>query len=165
MKFALIAALMGATLVEAYETEESTLVQRDARALAQQESDDESSEEEASRFTAKEQGRAKSHVADPNVKARFEYARDKCKNVPEKKKKACFNRNWRLYKPQHKNTIFDFRARTHRKCWQYKNKIVKFHDCLDKYIKSYEDHVHQLLLSEAQNEEQQVMAQQDDMEM
>ena len=124
MKFALIAALMGATLASTYEDEDNqeALAEDDdqeddtVQNLAQ-ESDSESSEEEASKYTGKEQSKASSHVKDPNVKARFEYARDACKTVPDKKKKACFTRNWRLYKPAHNNTIHDYRARAHRKCW------------------------------------------------
>ena len=115
-------------------------------------SDDEETEEEAARFSRKEQDKAKKYAAHPHNKARFEFAKDACKNVPEKKRKACFTRNWRLYKPHHSNTIFDFRARAHRKCWQYKNAVVKLHDCFAKYIKTYEGEIHQLLLGQAQSE-------------
>lgn len=115
-------------------------------------SDDEETEEEAARFPAKEQGWSKKYAAHPHNKARYEFAKDACKNVPEKKRKACFTRNWRIYKPAHSNTIHDFRARAHRKCWQYKNAVVKLHDCFAKYIKTYEGELHQLLLGQVQSD-------------
>jgi hypothetical protein len=79
--------------------------------------DSDSSEEPASKFTPRQQKSAKSRVRDPLIKARFEYARDQCKNKKPAAKKACFQRNWKLFKPHQKNTIHDFRARTHRACW------------------------------------------------
>ena len=75
------------------------------------------SEEEAAKYNKKEQEQSKQYAANPTNKARFEYAKDACKSVKPKEKKACFTRNWRLYKPQHSNTVHDFRARAHRKCW------------------------------------------------
>jgi len=88
-------------------------------AVTQEELDDESSESEepAAKYTPRQQKSAKSRVRDPLIKARFEYARDACKTKPDRKKKDCFKRNWKLYKPHQKNTIHDFRARTHRACW------------------------------------------------
>ena len=119
MKFALL-ALVGVAVAsqDFQEEDDNQMVELDAEMdMGQGTDDSESEEEEASKYTAKEQTRATAHVKDPNVKARFEYARDKCKNVPDKQKKACFKRNWRLYKPSHNNTIHDYRARAHRKCW------------------------------------------------
>ena len=77
----------------------------------------EESEEEAPKYNAKEQEKATKYTKTPANKARFEYARDACKNTKQKQRKACFTRNWRLYKPHLKNTVHDYRARAHRKCW------------------------------------------------
>ena len=129
-------------------------VEKKLPAVTQEELDDESSssEEPAAKYTPRQQKSAKERVRDPLIKARFEYARDACKNKADHKKKACFKRNWKLYKPHQKNTIHDFRARTHRDCWQYRNHYVKLQDCFSKYIKDYEDELYKVLLAEAEGE-------------
>jgi hypothetical protein len=87
------------------------------------------------------------------IKARFEYARDRVATKADHKKAASFKRNWKLYKPHQKNTIHDFRARTHRACWQFRNNYLKLNDCFEKYIKEYEDELYKLLVQKPEDED------------
>lgn len=82
------------------------------------------------------------------LKARYNYARDKCKYKKPDAKKDCFIRNWRLYKPDRKNKLADFRARTQRACYKYRKNLEQLSHCFNKYIKDYEDELHKELLHE-----------------
>lgn len=79
-------------------------------------------------------------LKDPNVRARFNFANDKCRKYAKGEKKyKCFKKSWTLFKPHKKNKLLDVRARAQRACWKYKNKPEKRSKCYKKYIKQYED--------------------------
>jgi hypothetical protein len=97
-------------------------------------------------------------VKDPNVRARYKSAMDKCKgHSNEKKRYSCFKRNWDLFKPHRQNKLNDLRARTTRACWKYKNNLLKRAKCFDKHIKDYKGELAKgLLADDAQHKEQDV---------
>ena len=100
-------------------------------------------------------------VKDPNVRARYMNAMDKCKGHSSAKKRySCFKRNWDLFKPHRQNHLNDVRARTHRACWKYKNNILKRAKCFDKHIKEYKGTIKQGLLADDVIETKDEIAQQ-----
>ena len=97
-------------------------------------------------------------IKDPNVRARYKNAMDKCRGQNDDKKRyQCFKRNWNLFKPHRSNKLTDLRARTHRACWKYKNNILKRAKCFAKHVKDYEGELTKGLLAEQKenNEEEQ----------
>ena len=111
-----------------------------------------STDEQATNFIKGKEYKAQKRKNNPVLKARFNYARDRCKHKKESSKKDCFIRNWRLYKPDRRNTLKDFRARTHRACWKYRKDVDQMNHCFNKYIKEYEDELHKTLLYEKYDE-------------
>ena len=94
-------------------------------------------------------------VKDPNVRARYKNAMDRCKGHSNQKKRyQCFKRNWNLFKPHRQNKLNDLRARTHRACWKYKNNILKRAKCFDKYIKDYKGELSKGLLADDEQQKQ-----------
>ena len=155
MKFTVIVALMA--FVAARHDDEDVDVEEQFKALveghkplakkAEVGDEESSSEEPAAKYTPRKVASAKSRVKDPLIKARFHYAKDKCKAVKESKKKDCFKRNWKLYKPHQKNTIHDFRARVQRACYPMRKSMTKLNDCYTSYIKEYKDELNRLILA------------------
>ena len=95
-------------------------------------------------------------VKDPNVRARYKNAADRCKGHSNPKKRyQCFKRNWNLYKPHRQNKLNDLRARAQRACWKYKNNILKRNKCWDKYINDYKGDLRKGLLNDQGEEQQQ----------
>jgi hypothetical protein len=93
-------------------------------------------------------------VKDPNVRARFKNATDKCKGHSNPKKRyACFKRNWNLFKPHRQNKLNDLRARAQRACWKYKKNILKRNRCWDKYINEYKGELRKGLLNEQEGQD------------
>jgi hypothetical protein len=88
-------------------------------------------------------------VKDPNVRARYKNATDRCKGHSNPKKRyQCFKRNWNLYKPHRQNKLNDLRARAQRACWKYKNNILKRNKCYDRYINDYKGDLRKGLLND-----------------
>lgn len=95
-------------------------------------------------------------VKDPNVRARYKNAMDRCRGqLNEKRRYKCFKRNWNLFKPHRQNKLNDLRARTHRACWRYKNNLLKRAKCFDRYIKDYKGELAKGLLADDQDEVEQ----------
>ena len=90
-------------------------------------------------------------VKDPQVRARFKFATDACKGQgSEKKRYACFKRNWDLYKPHRQNKLNDLRARAARACWKFKNNLLKRAKCFDRHIRDYKGALYKGLLAETE---------------
>jgi hypothetical protein len=133
MKFALLAATLAAVIAKSTDDEFVNIEEAP-------EAPDSDEFNKASYFK---------RVKDPNVRARYKNAMDKCKgHSNEKKRYKCFKRNWDLFKPHRKNLLNDLRARTHRACWKYKNNILKRSKCFEKHIKDYQGELTKGLLAE-----------------
>lgn len=122
-------------------------------ALAENADASSESEEEASRHTAKEKAWGQKYAKVQHRSARYIHARDACKNEKPSNRRACFIRQWRLFKPKYRNTLHDFRARANRKCKKMSSRD-KVHECLKAYIKTYESQLHWMIFAQAQSEMQ-----------
>lgn len=103
------------------------------------------------------------YIKDPNVKARYKMARDKCAQFTDEKKKwHCFKRNWNIYKSHRSNKLDDVRARTQRACYKYKNHILPRRKCYARYVKEYEPILKTGILADQEEREKDVAEQFED---
>lgn len=145
MRFALLAAYIAAVVAQ----EEPEYIELDAPEVP-----DAQEYQKASYYR---------RVKDPNVRARYKNAMDRCKGHSNAKKRyQCFKRNWNLFKPHRQNKLNDLRARTHRACWRYKNNILKRAKCFDKYIKDYKGELSKGLLADDEKNQQEPQQQEED---
>ena len=147
MRFHLLAASLAAVMAH----EEYVLVQLD-NGLVEPEAPDQKEYMKASYYR---------RVKDPNVRARYMNAMDKCKGHSSAKKRySCFKRNWNLFKPHRQNHLNDLRARTHRACWKFKNNLLKRSKCFERHIKDYKGELKTGLLADDMEKKEESIEQQ-----